>query len=179
MSEFTSPVVVTGDDKMSRVNPDSRVLVLLDLLGQARIPRNLLRSLPEPSQGWTSGQMPLTLLPLNGLDHECVSDVDELEDNEGLRELVRLHEPGLLGVKEEELAARFRGGRGRVFPSASSLHDWLLCFHDMDADPESADQRPSETLGLIHEARWRLAKFLIRTRGHPDTRHNPDLSAGR
>ncbi len=165
MSKFTSPVVVTGDDKMSRVSPDGGAIMLLELLGKAQILRDLPRSLPEPSRGWTSGQMLLTLLPLHGLDHECVSDVDELEENEGLRELVRLHEPGLLGVEEEELAARFRGGRGRVFPSASSPHDWLRRFHDMDADPESADPRPSQALGLIHEARWRLAKFLIRARG--------------
>lgn len=43
------------------------------------------------------------------------------------------YEPELLGVEPAVLAARFRGGGGRTFPSANAVHDWLRRFHDAAA----------------------------------------------
>ena len=77
--------------------------------------------------------MMLTMLLLNVIGHERVSDVEALEQDRSLCRLVRNYEPELLGMPAAALAARFRGGRGRPFPSANAVHDWLGRFHDAAA----------------------------------------------
>lgn len=95
-------------------------------------PQRGVRTLPVQvagAQGWSDGQMMLAVLLLNVIGHERVSDVDALEADRSLCRLVRDYEPELLGVMSALLAARFRGGRGRTFPSANAVHDWLRRFH--------------------------------------------------
>ena len=63
------------------------------------------------AQGWRDGQMMLTVLLLNVIGHERVSDVDALEADRSLCRLVRDYEPEILGGVPAVLAADPGTGR--------------------------------------------------------------------
>ena len=110
------------------VTASAGVVLVLELLSAKRL-------LPQPAlwdagQGWTDGQMLLTVTLLNCLGLERVEDVEQLEADAGLCRLVRRNEKRLFGVGPRWFARRFRGGRGRTFPSARSVHEWLARSHD-------------------------------------------------
>ena len=169
MSSFSSLVAIGGDPKLSRTRACGGAVLWLELLRRSGV----FRSLPvrvAGAQGWSDGQMLLAVLLLNVVGHERVSDVEALERDRSLCRLVRDYEPELLGLPAAALAARFRGGRGRTFPSANAVHDWLGRFHDAAAGaarvkgvamvPEAAG-----ALQLIEEVNRRLARCLIRQQG--------------
>ena len=132
MSDFSSLVAIGGDPRLSRSSACGGVVLWLELLRRSGVFRNLAVRVAG-AQGWSDGQMMLTMLLLNVIGHERVSDVDALEADRSLCRLVRDYEPDLLGAPPAALAARFRGGRGRTFPSANAVHDWLRRFHDAAA----------------------------------------------
>ena len=132
-----------------------------------------LRDLPAQvagSQGWTDGQMLLAMLLLNVVEYERISDVDALEEDGSLCRRVRDYEPEILGRPAVVLSVRFRGGRGRNFPSANAVHDWLRRFQNeaAGAPRERGVARvpePAAALQLIEEVGGRLANCLIRMPG--------------
>ena len=73
--------------------------------------------------------MILAVLVLDIVVLDRVPDIDIVEADAGLCALVRRFEPALLGMSGRAIAARFRGGRARCFPSARSIRDWLDRFH--------------------------------------------------
>ena len=111
------------------------------------------------SQGWHDGQMMLALVLLNVAGLDSVSDIDRLEEDCGLARLVRSYEGRILVVSKRMLAARFRGGRERCFPSPRSLRDWLDRCHDPATCVHPGEARvPSKPAchGVIDEAFRRL-----------------------
>ena len=169
MSNFSPLVAIGGDPRLSRTSACGGAVLWLELLRRS----GAFRSLPVQvagAQGWRDGQMMLTVLLLNVIGHERVSDVDALEADRSLCRLVRDYEPELLGVMPAVLAARFRGGRGRTFPSANAVHDWLRRFHDAAAGAARVKgaavvPEPAAALQLVEAVNRRLARGLIRRLG--------------
>ncbi len=97
MSDFSSLVAIGGDPNLSRTSACGGAVLWLELLRRS----GAFRTLPVQvagAQGWRDGQMMLTVLLLNVIGHERVSDVDALEADRSLCRLVRDYEPELLGV---------------------------------------------------------------------------------
>ena len=104
---------------------------LLYILETLRL-TGLFSNLPgskDSSQGWTDAQMLTSLVLLNVTGFDRVSDVDRLEDDEGLRVIAEKMEPKIMGMSKRRIAERFRRVRRRIFPSSRSIHDWLGRFH--------------------------------------------------
>ena len=169
MSDFSSLVAIGGDPVLSRTSACGGIVLWLELLRRSGAFRNLAVRVAG-AQGWSDGQMMLTVLLRNVIGHERVSDVDALEADRSLCRLVRDYEPELLGMPPAALAARFRGGRGRTFPSANAVHDWLRRFHDAAASVTRVKgvavvPEPAAGLQLVEEVNRRLAQGLIRRLG--------------
>ena len=99
----------------------------------------VFRDLPDGiarGQGWTEGQLLLSLCLLNILGYECAEDLDRMEADEGLCVPVRRHERRIPGHSRRQLENRHRKGRRRTFPSPRSLLDWLHAQHDEAAARE-------------------------------------------
>lgn len=126
-----APVRIRFRDGGAVVTASGGAVLVLELLSVKRL-------LPQPElwderQGWTDGQMLLTVTLLNCLGLDRVEDVEQLESDVGLCQLVRRYEKRLFGVGPGWFARRFRGGRDRTFPSARSVHEWLARSHDAAA----------------------------------------------
>lgn len=127
MSSCSPLVAIDGDPNLTHISDHGGLVLWLELLRRTHV----LHDLPvrvAGAQGWTDGQMMLTLLLLNIAGDTRVSDVAALESDLSLCRLVRDYEEAILGLPAPELARRFRGGRDRTFPSARSVLDWLARF---------------------------------------------------
>lgn len=82
-------------------------------------------------QGWPDSQVVLSLILLNLAGGDCVSDIDVLHEDEGLRRILRQCTfYGKTRDERRELERRWRKGRERVLPSQSSIFRYLQLFHD-------------------------------------------------
>lgn len=166
MSSFSSLVAIDGDPTLNRTSAHGGAVLWLELLRRTRV----LHDLPvrmAGAQGWADGQMVLAVALLNVVGYERVSDVGALEEDASLCRLVRDYEEELLGLPAAALSRRFRGGRARTFPSASSLHDWLGRFQDEAAGQprekgKAVVPKPAVELQVIQAVSRRLAGCLIR-----------------
>ncbi|MDE0303063.1 MAG: transposase [Gammaproteobacteria bacterium] len=169
MTKSSCRFAVGGDPGLNQTSAHGGVLLWLEglrLMGAFhRLPVQVCGA-----QGWTDGQMMLAISLLNIVGYEHVSDVDALEEDASLCRLVREYEPELFGLPAAALAHRFRGGRGRTFPSASSVHDWLLRFQDQEAGKarekgQAVVPEPAAELQVVQEVTRRLAHRLIQVLG--------------
>jgi hypothetical protein len=86
-------------------------------------------------QGWTDGQMILSLVLLNLAGGDCVEDMEKLEADEGFCRILRkTEEQGLTRKERRAMKNRWRKGRSRTLPSASALFRYLGNFHDVEQE---------------------------------------------
>lgn len=165
MSSCSPLVAIDGDPNLTHISDHGGLVLWLELLRRTHV----LHDLPvrvAGAQGWTDGQMLLTLLLLNIVGDSRVSDVAALESDLSLCRLVRDYEEAILGLPAPELARRFRGGRDRTFPSARSVRDWLARFQDAQAGQAREPGRavvpePAKELRVIEAVTGRLRDRLI------------------
>ena len=83
------------------------------------------------SQGWLDRQMVQSLVLLNLTGGDCVTDIDKLEADAGLRAMVRVGELSGMSLEQRKSAnKRFRGGRSRTFPASTQIYSFLEACHD-------------------------------------------------
>ena len=95
-SSSSPPVKVDFSDSEADMTPYSGVELRLRSATLSGAFHNLPAGIRR-EQGWTDGQMLLSLCLLNILGHDCVEDVDRLEAVEGLCRLAGRHEARILG----------------------------------------------------------------------------------
>lgn len=83
------------------------------------------------NQGWLDRQMVQSLVLLNLIGGDCVTDIEKLEDDPGLSKMVRAGEySGMSLAQRRDVLKRFRGGRTRTFPAATQIYNFLEACHD-------------------------------------------------
>lgn len=111
----------------------------LDLASASGLMKSIERNLKvrRGGQGWTDRQIVMSLVMLNLAGGDCVDDIEKLEGDEGFCRIVRKAETyGLSRKAKAEMKKRWRKGRKRTFPSASSMFRYLSKFHDKRAEEE-------------------------------------------
>lgn len=104
-------------------------------------------------QGWLDSELLMGLVMLNLAGGSHVEDLDQLEADEGLRDLMLHlsgHRKGKKRKREEK--RRWRKGRNRGFPSRSAMNRYLKSFHS-----EAEEERRKES--------WELAFIPKLTEG--------------
>lgn len=87
------------------------------------------------SQGWMDRQLIQSLVLLNLVGGDCVTDVEKLESDGGLCEMVRSGEfAGLTREGRRQASRRFRGGRSRTFPAPTQIYGFLEACHNEDEE---------------------------------------------
>ena len=146
--------------------------LILQMLAQIGIFRDdAIDTGTDKQQGWLDGQMLLTVVLMNILGLNRVSDAERLEEDSGLRKIVRRCEQALFGRRQKSIEARFRGGRERVFPSPRSIRDWLDRFHDEEAGKERIKGRaiipiPARELMALQTANRTLLEAMVKAGGY-------------
>lgn len=132
MTQKSLPFKYQEEKASQKFTKYSGVLPILEFsgkLGLFRFADNHLR-VRSGSQGWLDSQIFLSTQLINIVGGDSVSDIDELESDEGLRTIVGHCEGSLLGKRKVEINNRFRKGRERFFPSDNALHGYMSHFHD-------------------------------------------------
>ena len=98
--------------------------------------------LRECGQGWTDGQMITSLMLLNLVGGESVSDLEVLEKDAGLCRMLREAETYGMGRRERKaLKARWRVERRRSVPSETTVFRYLERFHDVGEESRRETHR--------------------------------------
>jgi hypothetical protein len=109
---------------------------LLDLISTTGLLKAIEKQLQlrSDSQGWTASQFIITLLLLNAIGGDRVSDVEQLESDRGLCCLMTHleHHEFCRATKTLE-KKRWRKIKTRTFPSPTALFDFVKLFHNEDA----------------------------------------------
>lgn len=139
MPQTILPFQLAAERSETRTTARAGVLPLVELCVATGLMREADRhvGLRRAGQGYTDGQFVLSLVLLNVLGGESMSDLDVLEADAGLCDIVR--EAERVGRREESrraFDARFRGGRHRTLPSDTSVSRYLESFHDAAAEDE-------------------------------------------
>lgn len=118
------------------------------------------------SQGWSDRQIIEGVLQLNFSGGDCVEDIDRLEADEGLKRLLLGLEHKGMSRKERRVSRiRFRKGKDRALPSASSVRRYLEKFHN-EAEEEKRLPKtafipaPNKALKALTSVNQSLVNFL-------------------
>jgi len=124
------PIEIVFDDVP--VTSHAGLLPYFDLWMRLSMPQAVDRQVSIcGEQGWLDRQMILTLVMLNLAGGDCITDVEGLESDAGLREMLYGFERSTWTAKERKVAERrFRGGRSRAFPAATQIAGFLEACHD-------------------------------------------------
>lgn len=92
--------------------------------------QSIEKVLKTRTQGWSDVEMVLSLILLNLAGGDCVSDINRLEQDGGLRTLLpKLGMDGLSRKEKDAYAQRWRKNKQQAFPSKAAIHRFLACFH--------------------------------------------------
>ena len=130
------PIKVEAETSEAVSTAHSGLLAYLELWCTIGMPQHIDRELRlYGKQGWLTRQTMQSLLLLNLLGGESVSDIEKLEDDAGLCSLARMAEVfGFNRQQKRELERRFRNGRSRTFPAATQLYTFLEQFHNTEEE---------------------------------------------
>ena len=91
----------------------------------------------EGGQGWTDGEMVMSVILLNLAGGDHVSDIGRLESDEGFGRILRtIRHHGLARKTRRKLERRWRKKRERAAPSESAIFRYLAAFHDADQEKQ-------------------------------------------
>jgi hypothetical protein len=108
------------------------IMPYLDLWNALQMPTTIDNTVSIcGNQGWMDRQMVQSLVLLNLIGGDCVTDIEKLEDDPGLGKMVRTGEcSGMSLAQRREALKRFRGGRTRTFPAATQIYNFLEACHE-------------------------------------------------
>ncbi len=115
------------------------------------------------SQGWWDRQVIESVVLLNLAGGDCVTDIDKLEEDEGLCRIFNQSQyAGMSRSMVNEARARFRAGRKRTFPAATQIYTFLEhCHNEAEESRRMAGKafipRPNEHLRSLTQ----LNAYLI------------------
>jgi hypothetical protein len=142
-----SPLLVKIEEEKneSAISSFAGVATFLEFLSAFRFAELFNGLLPDKSeQGYSSIHYALTIILMNLTGGQSVSDVEAIEEDNGLKRVFKSFEGKISWLKNRV----FRKGRSRTFPSISRIFDFLARFNspDEEAERESTPQGTSKIL---------------------------------
>ncbi len=120
------------EKKTNKITNYAGVLPILGFCNKMKIFKFADNSLNIRSgdQGWLDSQHFLSIFLINFIGGDCISDVDILESDTGLKTVISNTESRFLNMNNSLMESRFRKGRERIFPSNNALHNYALNCHN-------------------------------------------------
>lgn len=118
-------------EKNSSMTRFAGLPLYLRLADKVGLTREITRKLRTRVQGWDDSEFLMSLILLNLAGGDSISDIEQLESDDGLREIVeRRSVSGLSRRKKQAYRKRWRCEKSRGFPSNAAIHRYLPQFHD-------------------------------------------------
>jgi hypothetical protein len=183
MAQDILPFKYTSEKKDFGVTSMSGALVFLDLLFKMGFCDLVATHVcaKEGKQGWSDYRFLLSLMLLNIGGGECVSDINKLEFDSGLRRLFKNFEVGnSFGRRRQKLKSQWRNGQRNLFPSSSSIFRYLLLFHSVGEESRRESGKafiPVSNANLcgLGDLNSRMLEFL--QSNNPVKEATPDMDA--
>ena len=104
----------------------------LDLAKQSGLVQYISQTLKTKMRGWTDAEMILSLILLNLAGGDCISDIERLEQDAGLRTLLmQFAKHGMKRKSRRAFEKRWRGDKSRGLPATAAIHRYLPQFHSI------------------------------------------------
>jgi hypothetical protein len=107
----------------------------VELARQSGFVEYINQTMQTKERGWTDAEMILSLVLLNLAGGDCISDIERLEQDVGLKTL--LIQFATHGMKRKERRAferRWRKEKSRGLPSNAAIHRYLPQFHSSEEE---------------------------------------------
>lgn len=107
----------------------------VELLNQMGLIKYIAQTIKTKVRGWTDAEMVVSLILLNLAGGDCISDIERLEKDAGLRRLLMLI--ATHGMKRKErrtFEKRWRKMKDRGLPSNAAIHRYLPQFHSAEEE---------------------------------------------
>ena len=138
MSQGALTVQYRIEKKANAFTRYAGLLPYIELLSQSQLLQTIQHHFKARTgrQGWTDGQFIFSLILLNLIGGQSVSDIDLLEQDTGLCQIIHLFEKKQLNaITDDAHPGRWRYSKTRTFPSPSAIFDFLYRFHRPDQEP--------------------------------------------
>ena len=98
----------------------------VELAKQSGLVQYINQTVKTKIRGWTDAEMILSLVLLNLAGGNCISDIDRLEQDAGLRMLlVQFATHGMRHKERRAFEQRWRKAKSRGLPSNAAIHRYL------------------------------------------------------
>lgn len=136
------PILLEEDPTDCAITAFAGILPYLDVWNALGMPKAVDESVHIcGNQGWMDRQIVQSLVLVNLIGGDCVTDIDKLEADVGIGEMVGAGEfSGLSREQRRNAAIRFRGGRSRTFPAATQIYSFLEACHNEDEEAKRIDK---------------------------------------
>ena len=168
MRQGVLPFQYEAEKKSAGMTALAGLPAYLDLAHVAGLWRSIGRHvrLREKGQGWSDGQVIMSLVLLNLAGGDAVEDLRVLEKDEGFcRVLQKVETYGMRRRERRAIERRWRKERRRTVPSASATFRYLRSFHDEGEESKRLPHRafipaPNEALAGLGKVNGELVAFV-------------------
>ena len=107
----------------------------IELASQSGLIEHINQTIKTKMRGWTDAEMILSLILLNLAGGDCISDIERLEKDAGLRILLmRFATHGMKRKERRAFEKRWRKAKKRGLPSNAAIHRYLPQFHSPEEE---------------------------------------------
>jgi len=174
MTQGYFPFKIEEEKKKKNLTSLTGLLLYLELFGALKLDVLIGQTLNiRKVQGWRDERVILSLIFLNIAGGSSVSDIDQLEKDEGFcRILQALDLHGKMGRRREQIRSYWRNKRKNAVPSPSSIFRYLANFHNAEEEKKREEGKafiPSPNANLVKLPRINsgLLKFVQRLNPQP------------
>ncbi len=129
------PFQYISEKKLSGMTGFSGLPLYLELATKIGLAKNIEQSLCLKKRGWSDTEIILSLIMLNLAGGDCISDIDRLEEDIGLRTLImRSSMHGMSRKERRDYEKRWRIKKKRGAPCNSAIHRYLSKFHSPEEE---------------------------------------------
>lgn len=140
MTQRALPFQYQSEKKDSGLTGFAGLPLYVELAVQSGFAQYINQTMKTKVRGWTDAEMILSLVLLNLVGGDCISDIERLEQDSGLRLL--LMQFATHGMKRKERRAfekRWRKAKSRGLPSNAAIHRYLPQFHSPEEEKNRVD----------------------------------------
>jgi len=155
MPQSTLPFQYQGEKNESGLTGFAGLPLYVELAKQSGLVQYINQTMNTKMRGWTDAEMILSLVLLNLAGGDCISDIERLEQDAGLRTL--LMQFATHGMKRKEQRAferRWRKAKSRGLPSNAAIHRYLPQFHSSEEEKKRVEgeafiPKPNDKLSAL------------------------------
>jgi hypothetical protein len=135
MTQRALPFQYQSEKNNSGLTGFAGLPLYVELAVQSGLVKYINQTMNTKTRGWTDAEMILSLLLLNLAGGDCISDIERLERDAGLRILLlRIATHGMKRAARRAYEKRWRKSKARALPSNAAIHRYLPQFHSPDEE---------------------------------------------